>query len=64
MTPTKQDRLDACVAQHVAATMAEVSPNTWKLYESNPEAVSEKVRKRCELAAEKLRQLAAQKRAA
>ncbi len=64
MTCPKQNRLAAEVPQHVAATWAGVSPNTWKLYESNPDAVSSKVRKGCDLAAERLRVLAEEKRAA
>lgn len=61
MTQPKQIRLQAGVPQHVAATLARVSPNTWKLYESNPEAVSARVRGGCDRAVEEMRQIALEK---
>ena len=48
MTRPKQIRMDAGVAQHVAATMAGVSPTTWKIFEANAEAVTASKRAACE----------------
>lgn len=64
MAEPKQVRLAARVPLHVAATLAGVSPNTWKLYESAPDAVSDRVRPGCLAAVEKLRQIAREKGAA
>ena len=64
MTRPKQIRVDAGLAQHVAATMAGVSPHTWKLFEANPEALSEPKRLACEAAVEKMADLARAKKAA
>ena len=61
MTLPKQIRLQSGLPQHVAATLAGVSPNTWKLFESNPDAVSAKVLGGCLLAVEKMRLIAQEK---
>jgi hypothetical protein len=64
MTQPKQIRTDAGIAQHVAATMAGVSPHTWKLFEANPDAVSPPKRRACEAAVEKMADLVRAKAAA
>jgi DNA-binding XRE family transcriptional regulator len=37
-------------SQSKAAAVADVAPNTWRLYEANPQALSEKKRARCDAA--------------
>ncbi len=59
MTRVRQIRNAAGIPQHVAAAMAGVSCNSWRLYENAPEAVSATIRPGCDAALKKLEELAA-----
>jgi DNA-binding XRE family transcriptional regulator len=60
----KQVRYEAQASQVEAAVMAGVSPNTWRQYENNREAVTEAKRTACDRALEKLEQRARERSAA
>jgi DNA-binding XRE family transcriptional regulator len=60
----KEIRQRADLSQTAAAALARVAPNTWRAFELDVSAVTEKSRQRCERAIETLRALAQQKEAA
>lgn len=59
----KEVRTKAHVSQTAAAALAKCSPNSWRLYEANPDAVTPQLRAACDAAAAKLAELAAEKAA-
>jgi len=60
-TRIQQIRKSAGVSQTAAAALAGVSPNTWKLYEAAPDAVSSATRPGCDAAAAQLAKLAGER---
>lgn len=50
----KEIRLMTKYSQSAAAALAKCSPNSWRLYEANPAAVTPAVRAACDAAAAKL----------
>jgi hypothetical protein len=61
---TKDLRLQAKLSITATAALAGVSPNTWRLYEANPDAVTPAPRAACEAAVRRLETIAADRRAA
>lgn len=59
----KGDRIAAEKSQTAAAAFAEVSVGAWRTYELNRDAVTQKVRAKCDKAALWLSKLAAERRA-
>lgn len=57
MKTTKEVRTAAGYSQTEAAAMARVSPNTWRLFEGAPAAVTEAKRRACEAAVARMREL-------
>lgn len=55
---TREIRNRAGISQNAAAALAGVSPNTWRLYEAAPEAVTLPVREQCDAAVARMRELA------
>ncbi len=53
-THAKQIRVKAKLSQTAAAALAGCSPNTWRLYESAPDAVSPEKRASCDAALERM----------
>jgi len=54
MTP-KEIRVKSRNSQTAAAAIVPCSPNSWRLYEANPSAVTPELRARCDAALEKMR---------
>jgi hypothetical protein len=50
----KEIRLKTKYSQSAAAALAKCSPNSWRLYEANPAALTPLVRAACDAAAAKL----------
>ena len=59
----KETRLKSHNSQTAAAALVPCSPNSWRLYEANPNAVTAELRARCDAALEKLRAQAESKAA-
>ena len=62
MTP-KEIRVKSRHSQTAAAALVPCSPNSWRLYEANPSAVTPDLRARCDAALQKMRSLAESKAA-
>lgn len=54
MSKAKEIREKYGVSQSKAAAHADVAPNTYRVWEANPEAVGPRVRAKCEAVIEKL----------
>jgi DNA-binding XRE family transcriptional regulator len=64
MSYIKQIRKQAKVSQSAAAALAHVSPVSWRLFEANPDSVTEPIREACERAIEQMRRAALERSAA
>ena len=53
----KEIRLKVKYSQSAAAALAKCSPNSWRLYEANPQVLTPSVRAACDAAAAKLADL-------
>lgn len=62
-TSVKEDRLDAEKSQTEAAAFADVSVGTWRTYELDRNAVTARVRAKCDKAAAWLKTIATARRA-
>jgi hypothetical protein len=54
----KETRLKSGYSQTRAAALVPCSPNSWRLFEANPDALRPELRKACESALEKLAAMA------
>lgn len=63
MSKIKEIRVKAKFSQTAAAALAKCSPNSWRLYEANPEALTLELRASCDAAIAKLAALAEERAA-
>jgi hypothetical protein len=62
--PAKELRRQIKMSITAAAAMAGCSPNSWRLYEANREAVTLEIRLTCDAAVARMEQLARERHAA